>query len=200
MGSRRKSLSASRVVEEVVIGFYAALLLLTVAHQHPNRTIDLLPKRRSLRWILNTIIPDWRFFAPRPATSDYHVHYRVDLGGGRGSQWVPMVMLQRRTPSQVVLFPRRRESKAVFDLVNELLTATAAGQQEVERTTGYRLLAQRALFHAWRNPHAVGAQFCIVKDDGYATESRIDALYASPYLTFDDDVHHPMRREHKERT
>ncbi|WP_407287029.1 hypothetical protein [Streptomyces sp. BP-8] len=92
---------------------------------HPNSTLDRLRQYDPF----SMLIPNWRFFAPNPARYAYHLLYRTLSTSGEQSRWRPASEITVRTRTQAVWFPRRRESKAVFDLCGQFaLYVSAMGE------------------------------------------------------------------------
>ncbi len=65
-------------------------------------------------------IPNWRFFAPRPGTSDFHVLYRDLLISGEMTQWVEAPAAEARPAVAALWNPGKRPNKALFDLCTVL--------------------------------------------------------------------------------
>ena len=167
-----------------------ALFILTVLKQHPNRGIDLLPRSPRVRWLLGELLPDWRFFAPRPAMHDLVIHMRTRDADGDVSPWTAVTSTTRRSLSQLLFFPTRRSSKATIDVCNRLLPMLASGRPDPEATSAYRLLVAHLRRHisdaSITTALPEGFQFCITRDEGYATETSIDIPYCSAYIPWAD--------------
>src|SRR5262245_58660337 len=88
------------------------------------------------RWDQFGLVPDWRFFAPQPATGDFHLLYRDQTEEGHVTDWVEISIGIPRRWWNVVWNPGRRQRKAMFDLATELArevqqSSTAALQVSV---------------------------------------------------------------------
>lgn len=82
---------------------------------------NLLPRRawirrNSLSWLL----PEWRFFAPNPATHDYELFYRHRSFYGHPAPAV-VVRFPPRRIGNFLLNPISRSRKATRDAIEELL-------------------------------------------------------------------------------
>ncbi|AAT89665.1 hypothetical protein Lxx19450 [Leifsonia xyli subsp. xyli str. CTCB07] len=128
-------------------------------------------------------MPDWRFFAPRPMTTDVLLFARTLDVAGETSPWVPLTRYPRRSATQLLFFPDRRRSKALLDVTNLFLNQLAANPGAVERLPMYRLLADRArvLLEPF-DAGVLGFQFCVVKDNGHEG-GDIDIPFISGYLS-----------------
>ncbi len=170
---------ARRAVEAGLAGWFAA----TVLSQHPNPTLDRL--RRYDRFSM--LIPNWRFFAPNPSRHDYHLLYRTLSTSGGQSQWRPASEITGRTWTQAVWFPRRRESKAVFDLCGQLALYVSRRGEQVPRSVPFRLLRDYVRRHiqesdpaAW--PTVRGFQFLIVQYSGHDHSEAPTYLFTSQFI------------------
>ncbi|MDK6259793.1 hypothetical protein QP119_05060 [Corynebacterium frankenforstense] len=103
-----------RAFDHLVVGTFGAWLVATVLSQHPDSALD-----RVRRWddgVGNTVIPNWRFFAPNPAVEDVRIMYRfANKERTEHSAWKELQTISPRSIAQVLWFPGRREEKAVFD-------------------------------------------------------------------------------------
>ncbi|WP_414504475.1 hypothetical protein [Streptomyces sp. NEAU-L66] len=170
--------TARRVIEAALAGWFTV----TVLSQHPNVTFDRLRQYDRL----GMLIPNWRFFAPRPSRHDYHLLFRTLSTSGEQSEWRPASRLDGRTWSQAVWFPRRRESKAVFDLCSELAVHVGERGEHVLGSVPFRLLRDFVLRHlqdsdpSW--PELSGCQFLIVQYSGHDHSEDPTYLFTSQFI------------------
>lgn len=70
---------------------------------------------------LEIFIPRWSFFAPIPCTHDYHLLFRYFQENGTLSSWKSAHCLTQRPFYSFLWNPKKRQTKAVFDAILELL-------------------------------------------------------------------------------
>ncbi|MEV6795389.1 hypothetical protein AB0M87_26125 [Streptomyces sp. NPDC051320] len=154
------------------------MLACTVATQHPNPAFNRLQRKDTL-----SLLPNWRFFAPTPATHDDHLLYRTLDGNGQTSAWRDIDVIAGRKVSQVVWFATRRQEKAVFDVCAEILRSLDKGFDYVVNIPAYRVLVgyirQRMVADGFGD--AEGFQFTLVRAAGYDEAEEPAALFVSPY-------------------
>ncbi|WJV51693.1 hypothetical protein [Streptomyces flavofungini] len=159
----------------------AAMLVATVAGQHPHPSFT-----RAVTKDVFSQIPNWKFFAPNPATHDFHYVYRtLDLAGDT-SEWREIEMIEPRRWYQAFWFASRRPEKAVFDLCTAILQQVARqGVTNIHTTGPYRLLAafiRRTIHEREPSPDVVkGFQFGVVRAAGHDTSEAPETLFVSPY-------------------
>lgn len=145
-----------------------ALLVLTLLRQHPNRSVALLPHVRGLQPFMDELVPDWRFFAPRPMTTDVLLFVRSLDAFETPSEWVALTSYPERKLRQLIFFPDRRRSKALLDVTNLFLQQLEQFPDDFSQRSMYRLLAEHVRMKVQMiEPAAIGFQFCIVRNNGY---------------------------------
>ncbi|MBT1635159.1 hypothetical protein FGG90_13080 [Clavibacter tessellarius] len=116
-----------------ITGFFAAWFVVTVLAQHPDRAYDRV--RRLDAGVGNAAIPNWRFFAPKPAVEDVHYLYRLaDDDRSRHSEWRSMHTISTRRMGQALWFPGRRKEKGFFDVANVIMTVSPDGPPALARS------------------------------------------------------------------
>lgn len=158
----------------------------TAASQHPHRAFD-----RLRHWDpTGLLVPDWRFFGPRPATHDLHVVHRVLASDGEQTRWRETTRITPRVWRHAVWFPDRRRDKAMFDICKELITLMATPSRDVTTTAPFQLLsefvASEVRREAANGPPPRGFQFLIVSHTGHDQAHRPHPLFASPYMPLVD--------------
>ncbi|MFE2141647.1 hypothetical protein ACFXA3_07800 [Streptomyces sp. NPDC059456] len=158
----------------------AAMLVSTLAIQHPNPTFNRMQLKDTF-----SMLPNWRFFAPTPAMHDYHFVYRTLGADGATSPWQGVDVIEGRKPWQIAWFPTRRPEKAVFDICSEILHVIDKGFPVVVRTAGYRTLTEylRATILDGGAPagDVRGFQFALARATGYDTTQSPEMVFVSPY-------------------
>jgi hypothetical protein len=100
----------------VVGGFLGVWFALSVV-------ANLLPRDSGIRRMpFSWALPEWRFFAPTPATHDYEVFFRVRSPGGLASD-PEFVAFPDRLGKRMLFNPHSRTRKATRDAIDDLLSA-----------------------------------------------------------------------------
>ena len=168
--------------DKLFVGAVATWLTATTFTQHPNRVFDRL---RSLdRYTL--VIPNWRFFAPNPATHDYIFAVRWRLKGEKQtSDWYMINTYNDRRLSHIIYYPNRRVEKSLSDVAGRVLTHLSANPETLSLSPDYKLLSNNTKQFVKDN---VGCrvekfQFMIAADTGYDTSGDYSEFYVSPGIT-----------------
>ncbi|MEU6705607.1 hypothetical protein [Streptomyces wuyuanensis] len=160
---------------------FAGWLTATLYSQHPNRVFDGV-RRFDPSGLL---LPDWRFFAPRPAAHDFHVLYRTLTADGAQSAWRPAFRIAKRRWRHTLWNPTMRVYKTLFDICSGI-AAVPPDRAELPRTPEYRLLRDfvgRHLEQDANSSDVAGFQFVVVQYSGYAP-GEPQYLFVSPYEDF----------------
>lgn len=159
--------------------FYASWIAATVTTQDPLR------RRPGLRKYDPTglYLPDWRFFAPRPATADTHLLVRDQMADGTFTQWREVWPSQTRRLSHVFFYPTRRIEKAITDASHAVHTYATANvlpkKEDIQLSIGYLSLLN---FVSNQVPHAQGAvktQWALATSGGYDESENPDVTFLS---------------------
>lgn len=114
-------------VDHTVVSAFGVWFVATLLSQHPDPSLDRV--RRLDDQFGNSLIPNWRFFAPTPAVEDVHILYRfADESRTSHTPWREADTISPRKWHQMFWFPRRRFEKAVFDMHQTLVTGGADSQ------------------------------------------------------------------------
>lgn len=113
--------TARKVISGAVPAVFAGWFAISVLTQHPDRGYD---KLRTLdRTGTGVLIPNWRFFAPRPAVEDQHFLYRLaSEDKTKHTPWREVYKIAPRKAAHAFWFPGRRVEKAIFDVASTLLS------------------------------------------------------------------------------
>lgn len=156
----------------------AALLVTTLAAQHPNPAFE-----RAREKDLFSLVPNWKFFAPNPATHDYHYLYRTLDVRRKTSPWVELDLIQNRRMTQAFWFSSRRQEKAVFDICTAVIKSIAKGDSPVD-TPPFRVLSEfvrNRIRDASAAGEVRGFQFAVVRAAGHDDSEDPEVLYVSAY-------------------
>ena len=167
------------------------MLAATVAAQHPNPVFNRVQMKDHF-----SFIPNWKFFAPNPATHDYHYLYRTLDTDGNTSQWHSVDIIAERKMYQAFWFATRRPEKAVFDVCTEILQQMNKGIEVVKEITGYKVLVH-FIRREIREKHddvanIKGFQTSVVRASGHDTEEEPTILFISPYTPMLADEDKPL--------
>jgi len=145
-------------------------------------------------------LPNWRFFAPYPARFDYGLIYRVEQADGAVSPWRFVMEPIHRTWAHTVWFPARRRSKALFDIVAELLVVARRlaeqgdlNSEVLEAYPAFKVLrdfSAGAVRDRHRDESPAGFQFAIIEHTGYDEIEQEEPTYlmVSSFIPFDDEA------------
>lgn len=148
----------------IVAVTFCIWLGLTILLHVPLSVLDGLRIRDKL-----AITPSWRFFAPIPGTSDYHLLARDKFVGGTVGAWQEAdINSKQRTALAFLWNPDKRSNKALFDVTTTLLqvASKANDQHETIPLSIPYLILLNAVSNLPRSPFTTGRQFMLVKTDG----------------------------------
>ena len=160
---------------------YAVLgtwLAATIVTQDPTRKLDKLR-----RWDpTGSLIPDWRFFAPRPSMHDYHLLLRDELPNGDHTPWKEICEAETRKWQHFFWYPGRRARKAIADAVPRLIDMRPelTGHNEgVQVRIPYLTLLNYVTHRVPHHPEAKQVQFLIAASAGYDESEEPTMLFLS---------------------
>ena len=111
------------------------------------------------------VIPYWNFFAPQPGTWDYSLLYRDRLASGSQTNWREISLCRPRTAWDWIWNPKKREKKALFDIVTSLMqSATVMEPDQLVLTVPYIILLDY-VSQLPRPYGAVATQFLLMADE-----------------------------------
>jgi len=163
----------------LLYALFASWILATASTQDPLR------RRPGLRKFDPTglYLPDWRFFAPRPATADTHLLVRDQMADGTLTAWREVAPSQTRRLSHILFYPSRRTEKAIADAshaVHAYATANVLPKKEdIQLSIGYLSLLN---FVTNQIPHTDGAvktQWALATSGGYDESEEPDVTFLS---------------------
>jgi len=166
----------TRVLIWVVRSAVGLVLVATAFSQNPIRSFDRPRKYDPL----GVIIPNWRFFAPVPATADYHVLHRMVTDEGP-TEWQETFPLSHRRARQATWAPERRRDKSLFDVTAEIMS-DVEGRSDVSRQVGYRLLEAAVRRAVGSRAHDSSIQFAVVEARGGEPSAAPRPVLISPVL------------------
>ncbi|MEV4901901.1 hypothetical protein AB0K08_11225 [Citricoccus sp. NPDC055426] len=178
----RRSIQEEGLLPRLVV---AGATLLTLASQHPHANFN----RPRGRWDVFSSIPNWKFFAPYPATKDYHYTYRVRTAEGETQLWQEVDLVVPRQLRHALWFASRRTGKAVFDICSSLMTRVSEPSGgHVSTYPEYQLMTE-FIRRQIREDHPGAAvtdfQFAIVESSGYDESEDPRPVFVSMTEPFD---------------
>ena len=164
---KTRRLPVAAITTDVISAGLAIWVLATVAGQHPNHNFD----RIRIFDRASVFLPNWRFFAPIPASKDVVLVHRVRRSGNV-SDWEYTHTAPSRTLLHVFWFPQRRVDKGVFDVVGRFLRTVERIGTGYESSAEYRLLRNFVKRRVQElNPDANDLdsfQFAIIREAGFS--------------------------------
>lgn len=132
------------------------------------------------KWSYFSLVPKWTFFAPRPKTTDFHLCYQ-DRRAGAGTTPAPVPIEMKpvgrwATALRFIWNPSKRNTKAVVDITNFVLTFKSRHRRRIARNA--LVLEMYVPYLAFLNfvsscapPSASGARrrFVVLKSNGYGS-------------------------------
>jgi hypothetical protein len=158
--------------EGLVIGFFGIWALLCVLVYIPK----LKKVIRQRDWF--KLIPEWRFFAPKPAQGDFHLLYQDTFSDGSCTTWTEVRPTIERSGWNIVWNPGKRERKALFDVVNVLNARISISDKALEGSLPYLTL----LNHISSLPRSLSpafTRFLLMRSYGASPEKEPDILFIS---------------------
>ena len=158
--------------EGLVIGFFGIWALLCLLVYIPSLKIFI----RQRDWF--RLIPEWRFFAPRPAQGDFHLLYQDTFHDGSCTNWTEVRPMIERSRWNIFWNPGKRERKALFDAVNQLNVRISLSDKALEGSTAYLTL----LNHISSLPRSLSpafTRFLLMQSYGASPEKEPDVTFIS---------------------
>lgn len=150
----------------------------TILSQHPSRACDRLRQIDPY----GIFIPNWRFFAPNPAVTDYvlAVRYR-DSKSSEVSDWYRTNIIPGRRLYHALLFPDRRINKSLHDSIGRILLLLDKSPNAVPNSEDYKIIARFSYDYLTKNIKSDFDifQFLIATDTGYDETQKLNEIYLS---------------------
>ena len=159
-------------------GVLGSWLVATTLSQDPTRKFDKIRKLDPT----GSLIPDWRFFAPRPGMHDYHLLFRDELPDGEVTAWKQISEIERRHPRHLLWYANRRAEKVLADSVVGIVSFNMLeerNKEDIQLTVPYLTLLN---YVTHQIPHADDArrtQFLIAASGGYDESEEPLILFLS---------------------
>jgi hypothetical protein len=176
-----------------IAAVFGIWLLLTVVNQTPERW-GAFP--RVLRFDVFGLIPQWRFFAPIPGTSDYFLLYRVEVD----DRWNPWVLVPSGVHRHRLAFlwnPTKRRGKVLIDITQDLArlaSATSEAPRTICLSTPYIAVLTVIVNQAPQHPQATACQFAIASIDTVRKQNEAELIFRSEgHRLLPPSEHEPQR-------
>jgi hypothetical protein len=157
-----------------VVAIFAAWLLCSILVYIPRL-------RRPIRnYDIFGLVPEWRFFAPNPGRTDFHLLYRDKYRDGTLSNWTEVAAIGNRRVWNMLYNPMRRRNKALFDCMQEFSRHVNERDPVLELSIPYLTLLNyvSCLF---RNPLPEQVQFLLMYSAGEQADKDPEPLYVSGF-------------------
>ncbi|WP_315072494.1 hypothetical protein [uncultured Microbacterium sp.] len=168
--------SARSLLRSAALPLFGTALALTALSQLPGHSFD-----RIRRQDLFGLIPNWKFFAPIPATDDYEVFHRIRSDGDDWQDWTRTSPPAPRRLVHLVWFPGRRADKGIFDHASELaqlaITASAA---ELVLSPSYLVVTAAVQRRILSLDGVAAHQFAVIKHAGADESIAPEVILLSP--------------------
>ncbi|GHO97534.1 hypothetical protein KSF_075820 [Reticulibacter mediterranei] len=158
--------------EGLVSGFFGIWALLCVLVYIPRFKKAI----RQRDWF--KLVPEWRFFAPRPAQGDFHLLYQDTLHDGSCTNWTEARPMLERSWWNIVWNPGKRERKALFDVVNMLNMRLSVSDKALQGSIAYLMLLNY-ISSLPRSLSPAFTRFLLMKSHGAFPEKEPDILFIS---------------------
>lgn len=162
------------IKEALAIGILGLLFLGTL--------LRLVPALRPLITRLDQLmlLPEWRFFAPKPGRGDHFLLYRDSPDGAMWDTWTEISLVAPRRWRHFIWNPERRAKKALLDFIAALAARLAAsGPNGIEITLAYLALLKYVTRSPTRATRPALTQFMILNHDGAAPRDDFTPLFVS---------------------
>lgn len=138
-----------------------------------------------------SLIPTWRFFAPRPLHTDYEIFYRDKDKDGNLTQFRIIPLREEKSLLNALFNPNARKCKVISDSMRSFRTILAKGNDETFlRSYPYTLLSHFILNLPIDNNLSIERQFIIVRVSDIFSENGnrdLKVVFTSPLLTLNAD-------------
>jgi hypothetical protein len=126
------------------------------------------------------LLPEYSFFAPTPAKGDFSLLYRDRKEGGQMGPWHELPLAGRRSISNALWNPGRRNRKATFDICTDLAKHLLGENtpREVQVSVPYLVLLNH-VSSVPRGQEAKATQFLIMMSHGAEQEREPSVMYLS---------------------
>ncbi|MFB9688298.1 hypothetical protein [Amycolatopsis plumensis] len=157
---------SGRVARMVVGGLLGSWFVATALSQDPFRKF---PGARRYD-PSGAVVPDWRFFAPRPGMHDYHLLFRDELPDDSVTEWREILPVEQRVPRHFVWYANRRAEKVLGDSVVGIIGFSKEAdrkKEDIQLSISYLTLLNYLTYQEKHHPDAKRTQFLIAASAGY---------------------------------
>jgi hypothetical protein len=176
-------MNARTITRAAALTAGSGMLIATFLSQHPNAAFNRIRRLDPF----GVFVPNWRFFAPEPATHDFHLLHRTLDVDDVTSPWEDTTAIAPRRPIQMVWFPGRRAEKATFDVISEFLQSIHLGYDQLTEYPAYQALSAKARAAIIKTAPECGArvqgyQFLVARSAGIAPDAEPEYLFMSAFI------------------
>ena len=155
----------------IVLIFYMLFTLLTVIVQNEG------PKKEKLKKLdMLNIVPNYKFFCPKPVRYDYHLYYRV-IDNRNPTDWQKVPIGKKKNGLSFVWNPYKKEKKA-FTRMIQLIRQQYKGRKK--KTYGYMYMTLLDFVRSQATAlNGNGIQFRITYNQNLVDNSAEKVFYTS---------------------
>ena len=130
-----------------------------------------------------SLIPTWRFFAPTPARSDYHLYVRGVAEDGELTEWFDAHPVAPRRAFHIFWAPNHRIEKGLFDVMSALMRVFPyVDGESVHELHAYRVIEDHVSHYCSSHEmtrRCSGYQFAILASGGHDDTVRPSVIFSS---------------------
>ena len=158
----------------VLIPLFSVWFLLSVLAQTKSKCIDSFKSKDLFK-----LIPNWRFFAPIPVRTDYHLEYRLLRCNNNITPWKKVLQRTPRNFWCFIWYPEKRFRKALNTSVRRIdKISSISGRQAAVRSYAY--LGILYYLQNFCSQHLGNAlQFRIVSKQDFASNRSSTLIFKS---------------------
>ena len=127
---------------------------------------------------ISVLIPEYRFFAPKPVEGDYHLLYRDVFADGTATAWTEVCLLRPRTLGHAFFHPTKRERKALFDAIVQLQDLQPKEPRAIAMTVPY-LAVLNYVSSLPRTVRPAHTQFAVMQSYGWLSSKPTATVMVS---------------------
>ncbi|MFD0407333.1 hypothetical protein [Kitasatospora sp. NPDC127116] len=140
----------------------------------PRRLLD-----RLRAWDIFGIVPNYRFFAPRPVQHDYHLLMRTAGSSGEFGPWHQVAGPPDRCWWHIAWNPDRRAFKGLSDVMSVAHRFDVQRPRAVQVSLPYLAILNYVTAVASRDPAAREVQFVLAISHGVLSDESPDVIFKS---------------------
>jgi hypothetical protein len=158
-------------LEVLIFIFYAFWLVLSIIAQGQNHFNSSVKARDFLN-----LIPNYRFFCPKPIQHDFHAYYRHQEKDGKFNEWKKVELGSKNYLICFLWNPEKFSRKTFYTIVTALMNCP--DRKYVHLNRYYRLLLNHINSYSVKSEHRF-TQFKIMRNQGLNSGYQDEELFVS---------------------